>query len=173
MPAEVSANLARFDGIKYGYSTNNKQQTTNNLLGVYLKTRQNGFGDEVRRRIMLGTYILSAGYYEAYYGRAQKVRRLIQEDFSNAFKDVDIIVTPTSPTTAFKFGERTKDPLSMYLADIYTVSANLAGVPAVSVPAGLVNDLPVGLQFIGKNFDDMRILEIAKFWELIRDEETH
>ena len=198
MPAEVSANLARFDGIRYGYSEiRNPKSEIRNLLDVYLKSRQNGFGDEVRRRIMLGTYILSAGYYDAYYGRAQKVRRLIQEDFSNAFKDVDIIVTPTSPTTAFKFGEKTKDPLSMYLADIYTVSANLAGVPAVSVPAGpvrsspplgpsgaqsagatsngagLVNDLPVGLQFIGKNFDDMRVLEIAKFWELIRDEKTH
>ncbi len=173
MPAEVSANLARFDGIKYGYSTNNKQQTTNNLLDVYLKSRQNGFGDEVRRRIMLGTYILSAGYYEAYYGRAQKVRRLIQEDFSNALKDVDIIVTPTSPTTAFKFGEKTKDPLSMYLADIYTVSANLAGVPAVSVPSGFVKGLPVGLQFIGRNFDDMKILDIARFWEITRDEKDH
>lgn len=122
---------------------------------------------------MLGTYILSAGYHDAYYGRAQKVRRLIQEDFSNAFKDVDIIVTPTSPTTAFKFGEKTKDPLSMYLADIYTVSANLAGVPAISVPSGQVNGLPVGLQFIGKNFDDVKVLEVAKFWELIRDEEAH
>ena len=172
MPAEVSANLARFDGMKYGYSTvSHKPSAVSNLMDVYLKTRQEGFGDEVRRRIMLGTYILSAGYYDAYYKRAQKVRRLIKQDFDHVFSksadNIDVILTPTSPTTAFKFGEKTSDPLSMYLADIYTVSANLAGVPAVSLPCGEVSGLPAGLQLIGKNFDDIKLLKIAKFAETL------
>lgn len=170
MPAEVSANLARFDGMKYGYSTikatSDKRQVTS-LIDAYLDTRKEGLGDEARRRIMLGTYILSAGYYDAYYKRAQKVRRLIKNDFDFAFENVDVILTPTSPTTAFKFGEKTNNPLSMYLADIYTVSVNLAGVPAISIPSGKVNGLPVGLQLIGKNFDDARLLKIAKFAETI------
>ncbi len=172
MPAEVSANLARYDGIKYGYSKipNPKSQIPN-LLEVYLKTRQEGFGDEVRRRIILGTYILSAGYYEAYYGRAQKVRRLIKNDFDHAFKHVDVILTPTSPTPAFKFGERIKNPLSMYLADIYTVSANLAGVPAISLPSGETGGLPIGVQLIGRSFDDVFVLEAAKAAESIINEE--
>ena len=167
MPAEVSANLARFDGIKYGFSTIDKEEKIQNLLDVYLKTRREGFGAEARRRIMLGTYILSHGYYDAYYKRAQKVRRLIKKDFDYAFESVDVILTPTSPTTAFKFGEKTSDPLSMYLADIYTVSANLAGVPAVSLPCGEVSGLPAGLQLIGKNFDDIKLLKIAKFAETL------
>jgi aspartyl-tRNA(Asn)/glutamyl-tRNA(Gln) amidotransferase subunit A len=168
MPAEVSANLARFDGIKYGKSEiRNPKSEIQKLIDVYLKTRQEGFGDEVRRRIMLGTYILSAGYYDAYYKRAQRVRRLIKNDFDFAFENVDVILTPTSPTTAFKFGDKTADPLSMYLADIYTVSVNLAGVPAVSIPSGEINGLPVGLQLIGKNFDDIRLLQAAKFVETI------
>jgi len=167
MPAEVSANLARFDGIKYGRSTINKEEKLQNLLDVYLKTRGENFGAEVRRRIMLGTYILSAGYYDAYYTRAQKVRRLIKQDFDRAFKEVDVIITPTSPTTAFKFGEKTQDPLSMYLADIYTVSVNLAGVPGISIPVKEVAGLPVGLQLIGKNFDDVKLLKIAKIIETI------
>ena len=116
---------------------------------------------------MLGTYILSAGYYDAYYTRAQKVRRLIKQDFDRAFKEVDVIITPTSPTTAFKFGEKTQDPLSMYLADVYTVSVNLAGVPAISLPSGEINGLPIGLQLIGKNFDDVKLLKIAKIIETI------
>ena len=167
MPAEVSANLARFDGIKYGYSTINKEEKIQNLFDVYLKSRGKGFGAEVRQRIMLGTYILSAGYYDAYYTRAQKVRRLIKQDFDRAFKEVDVIITPTSPTTAFKFGEKTQDPLSMYLADVYTVSVNLAGVPAISLPSGEINGLPIGLQLIGKNFDDVKLLKIAKIIETI------
>lgn len=176
MPAEVSANLARFDGIKYGFSNrqipNSKFQIPK-LLDVYLKTRQDGFGDEVRKRIMLGTYILSAGYYDAYYKRAQKVRRLIKKDFDFAFENIDVVLTPTTPSTAFKFGEKTSDPLSMYLADIYTVSVNLAGVPAISLPSGEVRGLPVGLQLIGKNFDDMKLLRIAKLVETIVKEKDH
>ncbi len=179
MPAEVSANLARFDGMKYGYSTlatSDKKQAAS-LLGTYLKSRQEGFGAEVRRRIMLGTYILSAGYHDAYYKRAQKVRRLIKQDFDHVFDksadNIDVILTPTSPTTAFKFGEKTSDPLSMYLADIYTVSVNLAGVPAVSLPSGEINSLPVGLQLIGKNFDDVKLLRIAKLVETIIKEKGH
>ena len=187
MPAEVSANLARFDGMKYGYSKisnlspakvskgnlGGQESQISNLMEVYLKTRQEGFGAEVRRRIMLGTYILSAGYYDAYYKRAQKVRRLIKKDFDFAFEDVDVILTPTSPTTAFKFGEKTQDPLSMYLADIYTVSVNLAGVPAISLPSGEADGLPVGLQLIGKNFDDIKLLRIAKMVETVIGEKEH
>lgn len=166
MPAEVSANLARFDGIRYGTSatTSYKLQATN-LSDVYTKTRAYGFGVEVKRRIMLGTYVLSAGYYDAYYGKAQKVRRLIQEDFRNAFRKVDIIVGPTSPIPAFRFGERTENPIQMYLADIYTVAINLAGLPALSLPCGEVirdgKDLPVGLQMIGKWFDESTLLSAA------------
>ncbi|MEK7178512.1 MAG: Asp-tRNA(Asn)/Glu-tRNA(Gln) amidotransferase subunit GatA [Patescibacteria group bacterium] len=167
MPAEASANLARFDGIKYGYSTMNKEEKLQSLLDVYLQSRGKGFGTEVRQRIMLGTYILSAGYYDAYYTRAQRVRKLIKQDFDHAFKEVDVILTPTSPTTAFKFGEKTQDPLSMYLADIYTVSVNLAGVPGISIPIEEVDGLPVGLQLIGKNFDDVKLLKIAKIIETL------
>ncbi|MBI2446888.1 MAG: Asp-tRNA(Asn)/Glu-tRNA(Gln) amidotransferase subunit GatA [Parcubacteria group bacterium] len=183
MPAEVSANLARFDGMKYGYSRLRQgfggQAKIQNLLDTYLESRQDGFGDEVRRRIMLGTYILSAGYYDAYYKRAQKVRRLVKNDFDRAFKDVDVILTPTTPSTAFKFGEKTSNPLSMYLADIYTVSVNLAGVPAISLPSGEINGLPaqaglpVGLQLIGKNFDDIKLLQIAKLTETVIKEKQH
>ncbi|MBI4919922.1 Asp-tRNA(Asn)/Glu-tRNA(Gln) amidotransferase subunit GatA [Candidatus Azambacteria bacterium] len=167
MPAEVSANLARFDGIKYGHSAIDKEEKLQNLLKVYNKSRGESFGAEARRRIMLGTYILSAGYYDAYYSRAQKVRRLIKQDFDRAFKEVDAIITPTSPTTAFKFGEKMQDPLSMYLADIYTVSINLAGIPAISIPVKEVNNLPVGLQLIGNNFDDIKLLKIAKVVEIL------
>ena len=174
MPAEVSANLARFDGIRYGKSEiRNTKSETQKLMDVYLKTRREGFGAEVRRRIMLGTYILSAGYYDAYYKRAQKVRRLIKKDFDFAFEDVDVILTPTTPSTAFKFGEKTSDPLSMYLADIYTVSVNLAGSPAISLPCGKVNGLPVGLQLIGNHFNDIKLLQIAKAIETIIKEKNH
>jgi aspartyl-tRNA(Asn)/glutamyl-tRNA(Gln) amidotransferase subunit A len=161
MPAEVSANLARFDGIKYGHSEI-KNSKIKDLLSVYLQSRENGFGAEARRRIMLGTYTLSAGYYDAYYLRAQKIRTLIQKDFQSAFKKVDVLMTPVSPTPAFKIGEKSEDPLKMYLSDIFTVSVNLAGLPAISVPCGMINELPVGLQIIGKPFEEKKIFDIAK-----------
>ena len=166
-PSEASANLARYDGIKYGHSTadNPTIQQSNSLIDVYLKSREEGFGNEVRRRIMLGTYALSAGYYEAYYLRAQKVRTLIKEDFDKAFKSVDAIFTPVSPTPPFKLGEKIDDPLTMYLSDIFTISVNLAGLPALSLPCGKVDKLPVGLQIIGKPFEENKILEIGKIFE--------
>ncbi len=160
MPAEASSNLARYDGIKYGLLEKGKD-----LLGGYLKTRQKGFGDEVKRRIMLGTYVLSAGYYDAYYLKAQKVRTLIKNDFIKAFEKVDILVTPTSPTPAFKLGQKTDDPLSMYLSDIYTISVNLAGLPAISIPCGEINGLPIGLQIIGKHFGEEDIFKVARAHE--------
>ena len=160
MPAEASTNLARYDGIRYGLSEKGE-----NLLEGYLKTKQNGFGDEVTRRIMMGTYVLSAGYYDAYYLKAQKVRTLIKQDFDNVFKKVDVLMGPVSPTPAFKIGEKIDDPVSMYLADIYTVSASLAGIPAISIPIGKIDKLPVGLQIMGKQFDDEKILQVAKFYE--------
>jgi len=160
--SEASANLARYDGIKYGLS----EQKSDNLMDVYLKTRGRGFGREVKRRIMLGTYALSSGYYDAYYLKAQKMRILIKNDFEKAFKKVDVIFSPVSPTAAFKIGEKTKDPLSMYLADIFTASVNLAGLPALSVPVGYNdNNLPVGLQIIGKPFEEKKILKIGRFYE--------
>ncbi len=166
VPSEVSANLARYDGIKYGMSEiRNPKSKIQNLLDVYLKSRQDGLGDEVKRRIMIGTYALSAGYYDAYYLRAQKVRALIQEDFKEAFKKVDLILTPTCPTTAFKLGEKKKDPISMYLADIFTVSVNLAGLPAMSIPCGKVEGLPVGLQIIGPWFEEEKIFDFAQALE--------
>jgi aspartyl-tRNA(Asn)/glutamyl-tRNA(Gln) amidotransferase subunit A len=158
-PSEASANLSRFDGIKYGYSLTKEQD---NLLDVYLQTRGKGFGKEVRRRIMLGIYALSAGYYDAYYLKAQKVRTRIIQDFDRAFKNVDVIMTPASPTTAFKIGEKMEDPLTMYLSDIFTISVNLAGLPALSLPCGKVDNLPVGLQLIGKAFEEEKILDIAE-----------
>ncbi|MDO8663778.1 MAG: Asp-tRNA(Asn)/Glu-tRNA(Gln) amidotransferase subunit GatA [Candidatus Wildermuthbacteria bacterium] len=159
--SEASANLARYDGIKFGYSTGKAK----NLLDVYLKSREEGFGPEVRRRIMLGTYVLSAGYYDAYYIRAQKVRTLIKNDFEEVFKKVDAIFTPVSPTTAFKLEEKIEDPLTMYLSDIFTISINLAGLPALSMPVGKAAGLPVGLQIIGKPFEENKILDIGKLLE--------
>jgi aspartyl-tRNA(Asn)/glutamyl-tRNA(Gln) amidotransferase subunit A len=157
--AEASSNLARFDGIRYG----RRAQGVTSLEDTYRKSRSEGFGREVKRRIMLGTYVLSAGYYDAYYTRAQKVRRLITEDFHRAFEECDAILTPTTPTTAFKLGEKVSDPLSMYLNDIFTVSANLAGVPAVNIPVGLDNNnLPVGAQLIGKHFDESTLFALGK-----------
>jgi aspartyl-tRNA(Asn)/glutamyl-tRNA(Gln) amidotransferase subunit A len=164
--SEASANLARYDGIKYGYIANNKQQAVSNLLNVYFESRGKGFGKEVKRRIMLGTFSLSVGYYEAYYLRAAKVRNLIIKDFEKAFEKVDLIFTPTSPTLPFKLGEKINDPLKMYLSDIFTVSVNLAGLPAISIPVGKVKNLPVGLQIIGKPFEENKIFEVAKFYEL-------
>lgn len=159
--AEASSNLARYDGVRYGY-----RAESDNLAEMYVKTRSEGFGDEVKRRIMLGTYVLSAGYYDAYYLKAQRVRTLIKNDFLNAFKEVDAIVAPTSPTTAFKLGEKVEDPLSMYLSDIYTLSLNLFGGCGVSVPCGFDDDnLPVGLQILGNYFEEAKILEIARCYQ--------
>lgn len=164
-PSEASSNLARYDGVKYGFRAEGK-----NLLDMYRKTRANGFGAEVKRRIMLGTYALSSGYYDAYYNKAQQVRTLIKQDFENAFKAVDAIVTPTSPTPAFKAGEKTADPLQMYLSDIFTISVNLAGVPAMSIPCGFTSEnLPIGLQLIGKHFDEESILKVAYAYEQSTD----
>ena len=158
VPAEVSANMARYDGVRYGYKT--KKAKT--LLDTYLKTRAEGFGDEVKRRIMLGTYALSAGYYDAYYLQAQRMRTLIRQDFLKVFKEVDCLVMPTSPTTAFKIGERIDDPLTMYLSDVFTVSANVAGLPAISVPVGEANKLPVGVQIMAPWFGEEKLFEISK-----------
>jgi aspartyl-tRNA(Asn)/glutamyl-tRNA(Gln) amidotransferase subunit A len=156
-PAEASANLARYDGVRYGLrSTDN-----GDLTSLYELTRHDGFGDEVKRRIMIGTYALSSGYYDAYYGKAQKVRTRIVEDFRAAFEQVDFVVTPTSPTVAFELGERTADPLAMYLSDYFTVPMSLAGLPAVSIPAGLSEGLPVGLQIAGPAFSEAKILDAA------------
>jgi aspartyl-tRNA(Asn)/glutamyl-tRNA(Gln) amidotransferase subunit A len=160
--AEASSNLARFDGVRYGYRT----RDAHTLSEMYRRTRDQGFGREVKRRIMLGTYALSAGYYDAYYLKAQRVRTLLARDFEEAFKKVDAIVTPTSPTAAFKLGEKMDDPLSMYLADIFTVTADLAGIPGISVPCGETKEnLPVGLQILGKHFDEATILRIAHAYE--------
>lgn len=159
-PAEASSNLARYDGVRYGVRKPGK-----NLVDMYLETRSQGFGDEVKRRIMLGTYSLSSGYYDAYYLKAQKVRTLIRQDFEKIFADFDVIVGPTAPTNAFKIGEKTDDPLTMYMNDILTIPVNLAGLPAISVPCGLVDGLPVGLQVIGKPFDEATVLRVAHAYE--------
>ncbi len=162
--AEASSNLARYDGARYGY----RSPDAATLENMYVKSRSEGFGSEVKRRIMLGTYVLSSGYYDAYYRKAQQVRRLIQNDFTEAFRNVDCILTPISPTTAFKIGEKMDDPLQMYLNDIYTVSANLAGIPGISVPAGFdTNGLPIGVQLLGKHFDEATILKVGDFLESI------
>jgi aspartyl-tRNA(Asn)/glutamyl-tRNA(Gln) amidotransferase subunit A len=156
--AEASSNLARYDGARYGL----REKSVTDLNEMYVKSRNLGFGAEVKRRIMLGTFVLSAGYYDAYYRKAQKVRRLIKEDFDKAFEKVDCIITPTAPSTAFNIGEKIDDPLTMYLSDIYTVSANLAGIPGISIPAGFdSNKLPIGLQIMGKQFNEQTILKIA------------
>lgn len=159
--SEASSNLARYDGVKYGFRAGGKD-----LLEMYMNTRAQGFGEEVKRRIMLGTYALSAGYYDAYYKKGQQVRTLIKQDFDNAFKNVDVIVTPTSPSAAFKIGEKATDPLQMYLSDIFTISVNLAGAPAISIPCGFTKTgLPVGLQIIGRHFDEETILKTAYAYE--------
>ena len=156
-PAEASSNLARYDGVKYGFRSKGE-----NLIEMYEKTRSEGFGNEVKRRIMIGTYVLSSGYYDAYYLKAQKVRKLIKNDFDEVYKKVDAILTPSTPSSAFKIGEKTNDPVSMYLNDIFTVPINLAGLPAISIPAGLDSKgYPLGLQIIGKAFDEQNILNIA------------
>nr|WEZ29318.1 Asp-tRNA(Asn)/Glu-tRNA(Gln) amidotransferase subunit GatA [Bacillus subtilis] len=163
--SEASANLARFDGIRYGYRTDN----ADNLIDLYKQTRAEGFGNEVKRRIMLGTFALSSGYYDAYYKKAQKVRTLIKKDFEDVFEKYDVIVGPTTPTPAFKIGENTKDPLTMYANDILTIPVNLAGVPGISVPCGLADGLPLGLQIIGKHFDESTVYRVAHAFEQATD----
>ena len=157
-PAEASSNLARYDGVKYGYRSSKGA----NLIEMYEHTRSEAFGDEVKRRILIGTYVLSSGYYDAYYLKAQKVRQLIKNDFDSAFNNVDAILTPSTPSATFKIGEKKNDPISMYLNDIFTVPTNLAGIPAMSVPAGYdKNNLPLGLQLIGKPLGEQTLLNIA------------
>jgi aspartyl-tRNA(Asn)/glutamyl-tRNA(Gln) amidotransferase subunit A len=159
--AEASSNLARYDGMRYG-----RRADAADLTETYMLSREEGFGAEVKRRIMLGTYVLSAGYYDAYYLKAQKVRTLVKNDFDHAFKTCDAIITPTAPTTAFRIGEKTQDPLQMYLSDIYTISVNLAGLPALSLPCGFDSDgLPIGMQIIGKYFDEATVFRIAHAYE--------
>ena len=164
--AEASSNLARYDGVRYGH----RAQNVRSLADMYERTRDEGFGAEVKRRIMLGTYALSAGYYDAYYLKAQRVRTLLTRDFEKAFEKVDAIVTPTSPTAAFKLGEKADDPLAMYLADIYTVTADLVGIPGISIPCGESRErLPVGLQILGRHFDEATILRVAHAYEQARE----
>jgi aspartyl-tRNA(Asn)/glutamyl-tRNA(Gln) amidotransferase subunit A len=164
-PAEASANLSRFDGARYGY----RCEDPKDLLDMYTRTRAEGFGTEVKRRILVGTYALSAGYFDAYYLKAQKVRRLIQQDFINAFKEVDVLMSPTTPSPAFIQGEKTSDPVTMYLEDVFTIAINLAGIPAMSVPAGFVHGLPVGLQIIGDYFSEARLLNAAHQFQQVTD----
>lgn len=156
-PAECSSNLSRMDGVRFGH----RAEDPKDLMDLYTRSRGEGFGEEVKRRIMIGTYALSAGYYDAYYLKAQQCRRLVSNDFQDAFKDVDVIMGPTAPNTAFRFGEKTDDPVAMYLEDLYTINTNLAGLPGMSIPAGFVDGLPVGMQIIGNYFDEARLLNVA------------
>jgi aspartyl-tRNA(Asn)/glutamyl-tRNA(Gln) amidotransferase subunit A len=163
--AEASSNLARYDGVRYGF----RAEAGTTLREMYFATREEGFGDEVKRRIMLGTYVLSSGYYDAYYAKAQKVRSLVKRDYQRAFASCDAIITPTSPTVAFRIGERSDDPLAMYLSDVYTVSANLAGIPGISVPCGLSGEgLPIGLQLVGNSWSEALLLKLAAAYEKAR-----
>ena len=164
-PAEASSNLSRYDGVRYGYRT----KEYDDLMDMYFKTRQEGFGDEVKRRILIGTYVLSAGYFDAYYLKAQKIRRLIASDFKVAYEKCDVIMGPSAPSVAFKSGEKQEDPLAMYMQDIFTISTNLAGLPAMSIPAGFVDGLPVGLQLIGNHFDEAKILNAAHIYQINTD----
>jgi aspartyl-tRNA(Asn)/glutamyl-tRNA(Gln) amidotransferase subunit A len=168
-PAECSSNLSRFDGVRFGHRCDQPRD----LLDLYKRSRGEGFGDEVKRRIMTGTYVLSAGYYDAYYLKAQKVRQLIAADFARAFGEVDVVVGPTSPTPAFELGAKTSDPITMYLNDIYTIGANLAGLPAISIPCGFVpeggRDLPVGLQLVGPHFSESRLLSVSHQYQQLTD----
>ncbi|MBT8079492.1 MAG: Asp-tRNA(Asn)/Glu-tRNA(Gln) amidotransferase subunit GatA [Gammaproteobacteria bacterium] len=164
-PAECSSNLSRFDGVRFGH----RASDPDDLLDLYCRSRGEGFGDEVQRRVMTGTYVLSAGYYDAYYLKAQKVRQLISQDFKNAFASVDVIAGPTAPTPAFRLGEKTDDPITMYLNDIYTIGANLAGLPGISVPCGFSADLPVGLQLVGPHFAEQTILRCAHQYQTLTD----
>ena len=161
--AEAASNLSRYDGVRYGV-----RKSDENIEEMYVKSRSEGFGPEVKRRIMIGNYVLSSGFYDAYYKKASQVRRLIKEDFEKALNEVDIILTPVSPTTAFKKGEKVTDPVQMYLGDIFTVSINMAGVPAISVPAGFVNGLPVGIQLIGNYFREDLLFNVSHKFEEAR-----
>jgi aspartyl-tRNA(Asn)/glutamyl-tRNA(Gln) amidotransferase subunit A len=167
-PAECSSNLSRFDGVRFGY----RCKAPKDLLDLYCRSRGEGFGAEVKRRIMIGTYALSAGYYDAYYLKALKVRRLIRNDFDTAFAHCDVILGPTSPTTAFRIGEKTDDPVTMYLSDIYTIAVNLAGLPGMSIPCGFTGGLPIGLQIIGTHFDEARLLNLAHQYQQLTDWHT-
>ena len=164
-PSEASANLARYDGVKYGYS----YKDTENMFEAMEKTREFGFGPEVKRRIMLGTYALSAGYYDAYYLKAQKVRTLIRREFEQAFEKCDALITPTAPTVPFRIGEKTQDPVQMYLSDVFTIPINIAGIPAISIPAGFADGLPIGMQIIGKSFAEETILKVAHAYQQATD----
>jgi aspartyl-tRNA(Asn)/glutamyl-tRNA(Gln) amidotransferase subunit A len=164
-PAECSSNLARFDGVRFGH----RCEEPRNLADLYCRSRGEGFGAEVKRRIMTGTYVLSAGYYDAYYLKAQRVRQLISRDFAEAFAQVDLLLGPTSPTTAFPIGAKSEDPITMYLNDIYTIGANLAGLPAMSLPCGFAAGLPVGLQLIGPHFSEARMLNAAHRYQMETD----
>ena len=164
-PAEASSNLSRYDGVRYGYRT----KEYDDLMEMYCKTREEGFGEEVKRRIMIGAYVLSAGYYDAYYLKAQKIRRLISEDFKKAFENCDVILGPSAPSVAFPIGEKKEDPLKMYMQDVYTISTNLAGLPGLSMPAGLMNELPVGIQLIGNYFSEAKLLNIANIFQMNTD----
>jgi len=168
-PAECSSNLSRFDGVRFGYRCDDPID----LEDLYKRSRGEGFGSEVKRRIMIGTYALSAGYYDAYYIKAQQLRRLISDDFKRAFEEVDVIMGPTAPEPAFGLGEKSDDPITMYLSDIYTIAANLAGLPGMSVPAGFVNEMPVGLQIIGNYFDEARLLNVAHRYQQVTDWHQH
>ena len=164
-PAECSSNLARLDGVRYGYRAENPKD----LKDLYMRSRGEGFGAEVKRRILIGTYALSAGYYDAYYLKAQKIRRLISDDFKKAFEEVDVIMGPTSPSVAFQFGEKSQDPIAMYLSDIYTIAVNLAGLPGMSVPVGFSKGLPIGMQLIGNYFSEQRLLNVAHRYQGVTD----
>lgn len=164
-PAEASSNLSRYDGVRYGH----RAAEYDDLNDMYMKSRAEGFGAEVKRRILIGTYVLSAGYYDAYYLKAQQIRRLIADDFTQAFKKCDIIMGPTAPSTAFKAGEKADDPVAMYLQDVYTIATNLAGLPGMSIPAGFSNGLPVGLQLMGNYFDEARMLDVAHAYQQVTD----
>ena len=167
-PAECSSNLSRYDGVRFGYRAKNVE----NIEELYKKSRSDAFGPEVKRRILIGTYALSAGYYDAYYLKAQKIRKIISNEFEDAFKEVDLILGPTAPDTAFKLGEKTNDPIAMYLSDVFTVSTNLAGLPAMSIPMGFKNKLPLGLQIIGNHFDESKILALAHHYQKLTDWHT-
>jgi aspartyl-tRNA(Asn)/glutamyl-tRNA(Gln) amidotransferase subunit A len=164
-PAEASSNLSRYDGVRYGH----RAAQYDDLIDMYMKSRAEGFGSEVKRRILIGTYVLSAGYYDAYYLKAQQIRRLIAQDFTEAFKLCDVIMGPTAPSTAFKAGEKADDPVAMYLQDVYTIATNLAGLPGMSIPAGFSNGLPVGLQLMGNYFDEARMLDVAHAYQQVTD----
>jgi len=162
-PAECSANLSRYDGVKFGYRCKNPKS----LEDLYMRTREEGFGDEVKRRILIGTYALSAGYYDAYYLKAQKCRRLVAEDFSRAFESIDLILSPTTPDIAFKIGSKSEDPVEMYKQDIFTIPANLVGLPGISIPCGMHNNLPIGLQLMSNQLQESTILRAAHYFQQV------